>query len=118
MRRAGFHREILTMATRSIQALVGVALAAVAFTVAAQTKAPPPKGPPLDQLDCRTLLRLDGDERAYTLLYYHGFVSGRQNLLLLPAEQLAEATDRIIDRCIDRPNDKVLAVFEQVRAGK
>jgi hypothetical protein len=111
------------MASRPIHTLFGVALAALAVTAVAQTKAPAApaaaqKGPPLDQLDCRTLLRLDGDERAYTLLYYHGFISGRQNLLLLPAEQLAEATDRIIDRCIDKPNDKVLTVFEQVRAGK
>lgn len=101
-------------------ALAGV-LAFGAIGAGAQTKAPPAsstKGPPLDQLECRTLLRLDGDERAYTLLYYHGFISGRQNLLLLPAEQLAEATDRIIDRCIDKPSEKVLTVFEQVRAGK
>lgn len=70
----------------------------------------------LDDLDCRTLLRLGGEERAYTLLYMHGFVSGKTGQMLLPAQELAEATDRIIDQCIDRPGDRLLSVFEKVRA--
>ena len=72
--------------------------------------------PALDELDCRTLLRLAGEERAYTLLYMHGFVSGKNGQMVLPVQQLAEATDRIVDHCIDRPGDKLLSVFERVRA--
>ena len=74
------------------------------------------KSPVLDDLDCRTLLRLGGEERAYTLLYMHGFVSGKTGQTMLPAQALAEATDRIVDHCIDRPGDKLLSVFEKVRA--
>jgi len=74
------------------------------------------KPPALDELDCRTLLRLGGEERAYTLLYMHGFVSGKRGQTLLPTQELAEATDRIIDHCIDRPGDMLLPVFERVRA--
>jgi hypothetical protein len=70
----------------------------------------------LDELDCRTLLRLGGEERAYTLLYLHGYVSGRRGQTVLPPQELAEATDRIVDDCIDRPGDKLLSVFEKVRA--
>jgi hypothetical protein len=70
----------------------------------------------LDGLDCRTLLRLGGEERAYTLLYLHGFVSGKNGQTVLPVQELAEATDRIIDHCIERPGDKLLPVFERVRA--
>ena len=73
------------------------------------------KPPALDELDCRTLLRLGGEERAYTLLYMHGFVSGTRGQTMLPAQELAEATDRIVDHCIDRPGDKLLSVFEKVR---
>lgn len=74
-----------------------------------------PKSPDLDALDCRTLLRLNSEERAFTLLYYHGFISGRLNQMELPTDVMAAATDRIIDHCIDKPADKVLAVFEQAR---
>jgi hypothetical protein len=97
---------------------------AVGAPVMAQTKAPAPaaiaapKQPALNELDCRTLLRLNGDERAYTLLYLHGFVSGKANQLLLPTEELAAATDRIVDHCIDKPGDKLLPVFEQVRKAR
>lgn len=73
------------------------------------------KSPALNELDCRTFLKLDGDERAYTIVYYHGFISGRLNQLELPVDVMATATDRIVDQCIDKPSDKVLAVFEQLR---
>lgn len=70
----------------------------------------------IGELDCRTLLRLGGEERAFTILYLHGFVSGRLNQQLLPVKDLSEATDALIDRCIDKPAEKALAVLEQVRA--
>ncbi|MCU0950810.1 MAG: HdeA family protein [Burkholderiaceae bacterium] len=77
--------------------------------------APAAKSPGLAELDCRTLLRLGGDERAFTLLYFHGFVSGRMNQTDLPTDVMASATDKIVDHCIDKPADKLLTVFEQVR---
>ncbi len=70
----------------------------------------------IGELDCRTLLKLGGEERDFTILYLHGFVSGRINQQLLPIKDLAEATDRLIDRCIDKPADKVLGVLEALRA--
>ncbi|MBP9910110.1 MAG: hypothetical protein KBF65_12020 [Rubrivivax sp.] len=75
-----------------------------------------PRQAAIGELDCRTLLRLGGEERDFTILYLHGFVSGRTNQQLLPVKDLAEATDRLIDRCIDKPADKALGVLEQVRA--
>lgn len=87
----------------------------------AQAKSAPPSGqksPALNELDCRTFLKLDGDERAYTIVYYHGFISGRLNQMELPVEVMATATDRVVDQCIDKPGDKVLAVFEQMRNQK
>lgn len=75
-----------------------------------------PRQTAIGELDCRTLLRLGGEERDFTILYLHGFVSGRANQQLLPVKDLAEATDRLIDRCIDKPADKVLSVLEQARA--
>lgn len=107
------------MHRHTITAALLFTLGAVASPAAlAQAKPGAPaaqKSPALNELDCRTLLKLDGEERAYTLVYYHGFVSGRLNQLELATEAMAMATDRIIDHCIDKPADKVLSVFEQVR---
>jgi hypothetical protein len=77
-----------------------------------------PKQPALNEVDCRTLLKLDGEERGYTLVYLHGFVSGKTGELNLAAQTLSEVTDRVIDHCIDKPGDKLLAVFEQMRKKK
>jgi hypothetical protein len=85
---------------------------------AAPAAAPAQKSPGLAELDCRTLLRLGGEERAYTLLYFHGFVSGRMNQTELSTDAMAAATDRIVEHCIDKPADKLLAVFEQVRKAR
>jgi hypothetical protein len=96
-----------------------LSIACTAQPVAAQGRTTEAaKSPALNELDCRTLLRLDGDERAFTLLYLHGFVSGKNNQLMLSTDALASATDRIVDHCIDKPGDKLLAVFEQIRKSR
>jgi hypothetical protein len=98
--------------------LCAAAVCALAPNALAQSSQPAnaaAKQPGIDALDCRTLLRLGGDERAYTLLYYHGFVSGQLGQMDLPTDVMAAATDKIIEQCIDKPGEKVLTVFEQVR---
>ncbi len=97
-----------------------IAAAALAAPMAlAQDKpaadAPAQKQMGIDELDCRTLLRLGGEERSFTILYLHGYVSGKRGQTLLPAQQLAQETDKVIDQCIDRPGDKILPLFDKVR---
>lgn len=97
-----------------VVALIGTLAAFTANAQSAPTAEPRQQA--LNELECRTLLRLSGEERDFTLLYLHGFVSGRSNQQLLPVKDLAEATDQLIERCIDKPSDKALAVLEQLRA--
>lgn len=102
-----------------VSTLVPLLVATLTSTAALAQGAAPASEPraqqALNELECRTLLRLNGEERDFTLLYLHGFVSGRANQLLLPVKDLAEATDRLIDGCIDKPSAKVLVVLEQLR---
>lgn len=87
-------------------------------TLAGDTREKSARDAGLDQLECRTLLRLSGDERAYTLLYFHGFVSGKTGQLQLNVDTMSEVTDRVVDHCIDHPGAKLLPVFEKLRAAK
>jgi hypothetical protein len=98
--------------------IILAALALQSGVALAQPAAPAPKDAGIDQLECRTLLRLGGDERAFTLLYYHGFVSGRMNQTSLDPEVMAGVTDRVVDHCIDHPGDKLLPVFEKQRKAR
>jgi hypothetical protein len=69
----------------------------------------------LETLDCRTMLSMKSEDRDFTLVFYHGIVSGRHNKLIFKGDVLAGATDRILNHCIDNPDEKLLGVFEQVR---
>lgn len=100
--------SLLAVAAFSLQS--GVSLA--------EADKPAAKDAGLDQLECRTLLRLGGDERAYTLVYLHGFVSGKLNQLQLDVQTMAEVTDRVVDHCIDHPGDKLLPVFQKQRMAR
>jgi len=65
--------------------------------------------------DCRGLLRMAGKEREFTIIFYHGFISGMKKNTLFDGPELAKSTDEIIDHCIDNPNDGLLEVFEAKR---
>jgi hypothetical protein len=43
-------------------------------------------------------------------------VSGRKGQTPLLAKDLADETDRVIEQCIDKLGDELLAVFERARA--
>jgi hypothetical protein len=70
----------------------------------------------IDTLTCREMLKMDGDERKFTLIFLHGFVSGKKSELLFDGSALADATDVILDNCINSPDDPILAVFEKARS--
>ncbi|MDJ0747535.1 MAG: HdeA/HdeB family chaperone [Xenococcaceae cyanobacterium MO_167.B27] len=67
----------------------------------------------LESLDCRYLLKLPGEDKEATMIYLHGFMSGKNSELIVDVEKLSEASEKIIDRCINRPNESLLRVFER-----
>lgn len=72
----------------------------------------------IQEITCRTLLKMDGDEEEFTLIFFHGFMSGRNNQLIVDAPDLTKTTDRILDYCINNPNASLLKAFELYRPSR
>ena len=69
----------------------------------------------LTTLDCRTFLQMEGENRNNTLLFLHGYVSGQAKQAKIDLGPISESTDRIINECIDKPSENLLAVFSKNR---
>jgi HdeA/HdeB family len=69
----------------------------------------------MDSVECRTMLKMDSDEQDFTLIYFHGYISGTKGQTLFDGPALREATDRIMDYCIDNPSASVMEAFEKNR---
>ncbi|MXN66930.1 hypothetical protein GR183_18610 [Stappia sp. GBMRC 2046] len=69
----------------------------------------------VDKITCREMLKMASDEREFTLIFMHGFISGKKGELLFDGPALTEDTDQILDACIGGPDETLLAVFEKVR---
>ena len=69
----------------------------------------------LQTLTCRELLKSEGENRANLVIFMHGFISGKKGVTVIDAPELAEATNTILDTCIDNPDSQLLGVFEQNR---
>jgi len=66
---------------------------------------------PVATLDCRTLLQAGGEERDLLLALFHGYVAGKAGAAEMDTVKMSFTTDRVIDHCIDNPDDSVLAAF-------
>lgn len=69
----------------------------------------------LQNLACRELLRAEGEQRGNLMIFMHGFMSGKKGEMTIDAPTLAEASNTIIETCIDNPDSKLMNVFEQNR---
>ena len=69
----------------------------------------------LSKLTCRTLLKMSDGDRTDAFLFLHGYVSGTKKEMTLKLDPMAEATDEILDECIDHPAETALAAFTKYR---
>ena len=69
----------------------------------------------LNTVDCRTLLKMSGDERKNTVVFYHGILTGMNKETTVDVSKLSEITDKVVDQCIDKPNAVLLKVFQENR---
>lgn len=69
----------------------------------------------LTKVNCKTLLLMDGEERNYTIMFYHGMMSQKYKELIFDEPVLAQATDNIMNYCTEHPQDMLMGVFEKYR---
>lgn len=70
----------------------------------------------LEALDCRTMLKMENEARDFTLIFFHGFMSGKKSEMIFDGPALTEVTEKVLDHCIDNPSDTLLATFEELRS--
>lgn len=95
---------------------VALPLVLIALPVAAQ--APAEDAPsdearslPITTMTCRQLLQASGADRDLLLALYHGYVAGKAGAANLDTVKMSFATDAVVDHCIDKPGDPLLAAF-------
>jgi HdeA/HdeB family protein len=81
--------------------ILGSLLAQAATTGAPADAAPVPTSVDLSKFDCRTLLHMEGEDRDQAMIFLHGYVSAQKRQTTIDFAPLADATDKIVDFCID-----------------
>ena len=69
----------------------------------------------LDATTCREILQYSGENRANTLIFMHGYINGKKGEIMIDAPALANATEQVINTCIDNPDRSLLSVMEEAR---
>lgn len=69
----------------------------------------------LDATTCREILQYSGENRANSLIFMHGYINGKKGEIMIDAPALANATEQVINTCIDNPDRSLLSVMEEVR---
>lgn len=69
----------------------------------------------LATITCRDLMTMSGEDEEDTFIFLHGFISGRNNALIVNAPALTRVTDQVRDYCIDNPETTALDAFHEFR---
>jgi len=63
------------------------------------------------ELECKAVMRLGDEDRTATIAFLHGYIAGKKGQKVIDVSKLAEATDKLIEDCLDHPKDKALDVL-------
>jgi hypothetical protein len=69
----------------------------------------------LATITCRDLMTMSGEDEEDTFIFLHGFISGRNNELIINAPALTVVTDQVRNYCIDNPEATALDAFNEFR---
>ncbi len=69
----------------------------------------------LQAMTCREFLKTDSEESENIAIFLHGYMSGVAGARTVNGPELAIASDRIVDDCIDNPEAALFSTFEANR---
>ena len=69
----------------------------------------------LTSMDCRELLQMSGEEEDNTLIFMHGYMSGKNSDLTVNVPALSDVTEQVRGYCIDNPDATLLSTFDRFR---
>lgn len=93
-----------------------IAVGIIALPVRSQSEAANSEDiPSLTAMTCRQLLKSSGEERTNSLIFMHGYISGKKGETQIDAPALTNVTEQAIDTCIDNPERSAFEVLEEVR---
>ena len=69
----------------------------------------------LSEISCRELLKMPGEDKRLTLVFFHGLMTGKRNQMVIDRIGLREATEKITDDCINNPDETLITTFEKYR---
>ncbi len=72
-----------------------------------------PETKDLNDYLCKDVMLLSGEDRDIALALVHGLRLGEKKTTQFVTEELAEATDKFMDYCLDNPKDNALAAFRK-----
>ena len=115
------------MSTRKLtQILIAMLLLGELSTIPAygQPKPVPTRSEPtqnaaivdLAQVTCQSVSKMSDQDRANTLIFFHGYMSGKNRERLVDVAQLTTITGKIADTCNARPETPLMQVFTQFRS--
>lgn len=104
-----FQKMSLILASMSFSVL------SLGGNVTAQTETQPASPINLEAITCRDLLQMDGEEEENTIIFMHGYLTGKRGEMMIDAGKLSAATDAVRNTCIDEPDRALMGVFEEHR---
>ncbi len=72
-----------------------------------------PETKDLNDYLCKDVMLLSGEDRDLALALVHGLRLGEKKTTKFVTQELAEATDKFMDYCLDNPKDNALASFRK-----
>ncbi len=69
----------------------------------------------IKSVNCRELLLMNGEDAGFTMVFFHGYMSGKNNFVSFYPDAYAKTTDQVRNHCIDNPQELLIDVFEKYR---
>lgn len=90
---------------------LGVCLATPIYLCTAVSAQDAPKKTDLNELLCKDIMRMSGEDRSIALAALHGFALGKKGQTEFVVSDLTRISDEYTEYCLDHPQEKALEAF-------